>query len=201
MCAVGAYARRMAVQERPQAIGVVYHVTVRGARQLPIFFDDRDRRLFLKLLNRVRERFGLRCYVWCLMGNHFHLLIELTEINLSNAMYTLNYAYACWINRRHGFSGHAFDRRFGAREIETTPHLMEASRYIELNAVRAGECARPEDYAWSSYRGMIGLERPLFRESDWLLAQFGRTRERAIENYVEFVNDRLEAGAPPATKA
>jgi putative transposase len=191
----------MAVQERPQAIGVVYHVTIRGARQLLIFFDDRDRRLFLWLLIRVVKKFGLQCYAWCLMDNHFHLLIELTEINLSNAMYTLNHAYACWINRRHGFTGHAFDRRFSAREIETTPHLMEASRYVVLNPVRAGTCERPGDYAWSSYRGMIGLEPALFRESDWLLAQFGRTRERAIENYVEFVRDGMEVGAPLATKA
>jgi len=191
----------MAIQERPQAIGVVYHVTIRGARQLPIFFDDRDRHLFLSLLVRVVKKFELRCYAWCLMGNHFHLLIELTEMNLSNAMYTLNYAYACWINRRHGFSGHAFDRRFSAREIETTPHLMEASRYIVLNALRAGACDRPQDYAWSSYRGMIGLEPPLFRESDWLLVQFGRTRERAIENYVDFVRDGMEAGAPLAANA
>jgi putative transposase len=196
-----AYARYMAVQERPQAIGVIYHVTLRGARQLLIFFDDRDRRLFLRLLARVVEEFELRCYAWCLMGNHFHLLIELTEINLSNAMHRLNYAYACWINQRHGFSGHAFDRRFRALEIETTPHLLEASRYIVLNPVRAALCKRPEEHAWSSYRGLIGLERPLFRESDWLLAQFGRTRERAIENYVAFIDDGLEAGASLATKA
>jgi putative transposase len=161
----------MAVQERPQAIGAIYHVTLRGARQGPIFFDDRDRRLFLKLLARVVEKFQLRCYVWCLMGNHFHLL-----------------------NQRHGFRGHAFDRRFSAVEIE-------ASRYIVLNPVRAGLCERPEEYAWSSYRGLIGLERPLFRESDWLLAQFGRTRERAVENYVAFIDDALEAGASLVAKA
>jgi putative transposase len=191
----------MAVQERPQVVGVVYHVTIRGARQALIFFDDRDRRFFLWLLERVVKRFKLRCYVWCLMGNHYHLLIELTEENLSNAMYTLNYAFSCWINRRHGFKGHAFDRRFSALEIETTPHLMEASRYIPLNPVRAGQCARPEEYAWSSYRGMIGLEAALFQESDWLLAQFGRTRERAIQNYVGFIDDALAAGAPSVTKA
>jgi REP element-mobilizing transposase RayT len=192
----------MAVQERPQAIGAIYHVTLRGARQGLIFFDDRDRRLFLKLLARVVEKFGLRCYVWCLMGNHFHLLIELTEINLSNAMHTLNYGYACWINRRHEFSGHAFDRRFSAVEIETTPHLMEASRYIVLNPIRAGLCERPEEYPWSSYRGLIGLERPLFcDENDWLLAQFGRTRDRAVENYVAFIDDALEAVASLVTKS
>ena len=191
----------MPVQERPQAIGVVYHVTIRGARQSLIFFDDRDRRLFLRLLARAAEEFKLRCYVWCLLGNHFHLLIELTEINLSNAMYKLNYAYACWINQRHGFSGHAFDRRFSAVEIETAPHLLEASRYVVLNPVRAGLCNRPEEYLWSSYRGLIALERPLFRESDWLLAQFGRTRDRAIRNYVAFIDDALEAGAALATKA
>jgi REP element-mobilizing transposase RayT len=195
------YARRVAVQEREQVVGGFYHVTLRGARQLPIYFDDRDRRLFLSLLKRVVRKFGWRCYAWCLMDNHFHLLIELTRPSLSNGMFTLNYAYACWLNRRHGYKGHAFDRRFGARWIETTPHLLGASRYIVLNPVRAGVCPRPEDHPWSSYRGLVGLEPPLFEESEWLLAQFGQTRERAIENYIAFVEDALEASATSATKA
>jgi putative transposase len=191
----------VAVQEREQVVGGFYHVTMRGARQLPIFFDDRDRRLFLSLLKRAVRKFAWRCYAWCLMDNHFHLLIELTRINLSNGMFTLNYAYACWLNRRHGYKGHAFDRRFGARSIETTPHLLEASRYIVLNPVRAGICDRPEDYPWSSYRGLIGLQPSLFREVEWLLAQFGRTRGRAIENYVAFIDDALAAHAASVTKA
>jgi putative transposase len=190
----------MAVQEREQAVGGFYHLTLRGARQLPIFFDDRDRKVFLALLAQVVRKFRWRCYAWCLMGNHFHLLIELTAINLSNGMFRLNYAYACWLNRRHGYKGHAFDRRFTAVEAETTPHLLEVSRYIVLNPVRAGLCARPDDYAWSSYRGLIELEQPLFPEGEWLLAQFGRTRERAIENFVAFVQDGLSGGAPLATK-
>ncbi len=189
----------MAVQEREQTVGGFYHLTLRGARQLPIFFDDRDRKVFLALLVQVVRTFRWRCYAWCLMDNHFHLLIELTEINLSNGMFRLNYAYACWLNRRHGYRGHAFDRRFSAVEIETTPHLLEGSRYMFLNPVRARLCARPEEHPWSSYRGLIDLEPPLFAESEWLLAQFGRTRERAVENFVAFVEDGLGAGAPFAT--
>lgn len=197
----GAYARPVAVQEREQVVGGFYHVTLRGARQLPIFFDDRDRRVFLSLLVRVVRSSRWRCYAWCLMDNHFHLLIELTQIGLSNGMFELNYTYACWLNRRHGFRGHAFDRRFSAREIETTPHLLEGSRYIVLNPVRARICRRPEDYLWSSYRGLVGLEPRLFAEAEWILAQFGRTPDRAIENYVAFVEDGLRALAPLATKS
>jgi REP-associated tyrosine transposase len=190
----------VAVQEREQVVGGFYHVTVRGARQLPIFFDDRDRTLFLRLLKRTVRKFAWRCYAWCLMDNHFHLLIELTRVSLSNGMFTLNYAFACWLNRRYGYRGHAFDRRFSATCIETTPHLLEASRYIVLNPVRARICERPEEYAWSSYRGLIGLEPPLFREVDWVLAQFGRTRERAVENYIEFVEDAFEAQTTSVAK-
>jgi REP element-mobilizing transposase RayT len=189
----------VAVQEREQTVGGFYHVTLRGARQLPIFFDDRDRRLFLSLLKPAVRKFRWRCYAWCLMDNHFHLVIELTVPTLSNGMFTLNHAYACWLNRRHGYKGHAFDRRFSAREIETTPHLLEASRYILLNPVRAGARARPEEYRWSSYLGLIGRAPRLFAEEEWLLAQFGRRRERAIENFIAFVEDGLPRLASPVT--
>jgi putative transposase len=186
----------MAMTERIQHAGGFYHVTVRGARQLPIYFDDRDRGVFTVLLEAVIRRFEWKCHVWCLMTNHFHLVIELSRINMSKGMHSLNYAHSRWLNRRHGYSGHAFDQRFNAVEVETTAHLLELSRYVVLNPVRAGACKAPQDYRWSSYRELVGLDRARFSETGWLLEQFGRTRDRAIENYKQFVADGLEALAP-----
>jgi putative transposase len=174
-------------------------VGVRGARQLAIEFDDRDRRQYVRLLAGTVRRFRWRCVAWCLMPNHVHLVIQIAETNLSNGMYLLNHSYARWLNSRHGYSGHAFDRRFYADQIETEPHLYELVRYTVLNPVRAGLCGSPEEWPWSSHRAMLGLESQKFVDITWLLGRFGRTRERAIASYVAFVEDGLARLRNPVT--
>jgi putative transposase len=192
--------KRMPVAERIQEPGAYYNVGVRGARQLPISFDDRDRQFYVRLFGATVQRFEWRCVAWCLMPNHVHFAIQISEINLSNGMYFLNHAYARWLNWRHGYRGHAFDRRFYADEIESDPHLFELLRYIVLNPVRAGLCESPEEWPWSSHRAVLGLERQPFVDRDWLLAHFGRATDRAIANYAGFVADGLELRRGPATK-
>jgi putative transposase len=190
----------MPVTERVQEVGAYYNVGVRGARQLPISFDDRDRRFYARLFGATVHRFEWRCVAWCLMPNHVHFAIQITERNLSNGMYVLNHTYARWLNGRHGYRGHAFDRRFYAGEIESDPHLFELVRYIVLNPVRAGLCESPEEWPWSSHRAILGLETQRFVDRDSLLAHFGRTTERAIENYAGFVAEGLELRPRLATK-
>jgi putative transposase len=192
---------RVPVKERIQEPGAYYNVGVRGARQLPISFDDRDRRLFVRLFATTIRRFDWTCVAWCLMPNHVHFAIQISEINLSNGMYFLNHSYARWLNCRHGYRGHAFDRRFYAGEIESDPHLFELARYIVLNPVRAGLCELPEEWPWSSHRALLGLEAQPFVDTDGLLVHFGRSRERAIANYATFVADGLALRRGPATKA
>lgn len=187
--------------ERIQEPGAYYNVGVRGARQLPISFDDRDRRLYIRLFAATIIRFDWRCYAWCLMPNHVHIAVQISEANLSNGMFFLNHAYARYLNRRHGYCGHAFDRRFYAAEIKSDPHLFELARYIVLNPVRAGLCELPEEWLWSSHRAVLGLDPQPFVDTDWLLAQFGPTSERAIENYASFVAEGLEVSRPSVTKA
>jgi putative transposase len=186
------------VRERIQEPGAYYNVGVRGARQLPISFDDRDRRFYRWLFAMTIHRFGWRCFAWCLMPNHVHFAIQITKVNLSNGMYVLNHGYACWLNRRHGYSGHAFDRRFYATEVKSDSHLLELARYIVLNPVRAGLCESPEQWPWSSHRAILGLDRQPFVEKDWILEHFDRNAERAIENYEAFVAEGLgvRRGAP-----
>jgi putative transposase len=191
----------MPVQERAQEPGAYYHVGVRGARQLPISFDDRDRRLFVTLLGTTILRFEWRCYAWCLMPNHVHLAVQITKVNLSNGMYFLNHSFSRYLNGRHGYSGHAFDRRFYAGHVKSDPHLVELARYIVLNPVRARLCEAPEEWPWSSHRTVLGVESQPFVDSAWLLRQFGSTREQAIENYCEFVTEGLALARSPVTSS
>jgi REP element-mobilizing transposase RayT len=135
---------------------VLYHVTTRGVRRQAIFVDDIDRRRFLELLADVVDRFGLICLGYCLMENHYHLVIETPEANLSAGMHRLNGLYAQRFNRRHDFEGHVFERRFHAELVTSTAHLLELSRYVPLNPVRAGTCRDAAGYRWSSFRATVG---------------------------------------------
>jgi putative transposase len=192
---------RVPVRERPQEPGGWYSLGVRGVRQLLIAFDDRDHLRFRQLFAITIHRFDWRCAAWCLMPNHVHMLVQIAEANLSNGMFFLNHSYSRYLNRRHGYRGHAFDRRFYSELIETDAHLFEVARYVVLNPVRAGLCQSPEEWTSSSHGAVLGLDSQPFVDTDWLLGHFGRTRERAIENYARFVADRLELRREAVTKS
>ena len=130
----------MARAPRVQVAGGLYHVGSRGVRRTRIYRSNGDYVLFELLLQRAVERFGWRCHTYCLMPNHYHLLIETPAPNLSAGMQRLNSTYAQWFNDLHGFSGHVFERRFFSRLVESSYDLLELVRYIVLNPVRAGIC-------------------------------------------------------------
>ena len=124
------------------------------------------------------------------MTNHYHLLVRTPEPNLSEAMHHLNGAYARWFNRRHGYRGHLFERRFHSATIESDWHLLEACRYVVLNPVRAGLVKAPSEWVWSSYRATLGLSRSNARVTvDQTLKFFGRDRDKAREAFRRFVAD------------
>jgi putative transposase len=132
-----------------------YHVTTRGNRQEAIFSDDNDRTWFLTLLTRETWQ----CFAYCLMTNHYHLVLRVPDASLSRGMGRLNGLYAQVFNKRHKRRGHLFDGRFRLTFIETGEHLVEACRYVVCNPVRAGLCRHPRDWPWSSYRATAGFER------------------------------------------
>jgi putative transposase len=171
------------------AADAIYHLTCRGVRRLPIFHVDRDRTLFLALLRSTLGRYRWRCQAYCLMDNHFHVAVQTDEPNLSVGMHWLNTAYARIFNRRHGYEGHVFDRRFGAKLVESSAQLILTTRYIELNPVRAGRVCDAEEYPWSSFRFHAGLARSTLLGGSWVLEMFGRERAKASAAYVEFVRD------------
>lgn len=134
-----------------------YHVTSRGNEQKEIFKSRRDREKFLSYLESAAERYGAVIHVFCLMSNHYHLLLETPEGNLSQIMRHVNGAYTTYFNVKRKRSGHLFQGRYKAILIEADEYATELSRYIHLNPVKVGIVAKPEEYEWSSYRQYTGL--------------------------------------------
>jgi REP element-mobilizing transposase RayT len=184
----------MARPLRIQYPGAVYHVTSRGNAGQAIFKDDRDRDELLATLRRVTERFRWRCHAYCLMPNHYHLVIETPGGNLVQGMRQLNGVYTQSFNRRHARTGHVFQGRYKAILVQKESHLLEVCRYVVLNPVRAGLAKRPDNWKWSSYGGTSGIKAPdPCLTTEWVLGQFGETRSRAAERYRGFVQEGLGA--------
>ena len=173
---------------RIELAGGLYHVTSRGDRREDIFFGDADRLAWLEILGSVCKRFNWACHAWCQMDNHYHVVVETPEGNLSQGMRQLNGVYTQYVNRTYDRVGHVFQGRYKAILVERDAYLLELSRYVVLNPVRAKMVKRPELWAWSSYRSMIGqADRPEWLQTDWVLGQFGSRRNRAREKYADFV--------------
>jgi putative transposase len=159
-------------------------------RKQAIFRDDDDRASFLSLLETVVRRHDWSCLAFCLMTTHYHLVVRTPETNLAVGMQRLNSNFAQGFNRKHGETGHLFERRYHAVHIERDSHLLELYRYIALNPVRAGLCSRPEAWSWASYPALVGLAPlPTFIATDWVLVYFGSDPERARERLRAFVED------------
>ena len=137
--------------------GAVYHVTSRGDRREPIFEDDADRQVFVGIVALALNRFGACALAFCLMGNHYHLVLHTSQANLSALMRQINGVYTQAYNRRHAKVGHLFQGRFKAILVDRDAYLLEVCRYVDLNPVRAAMVADPAQWPWSSYRAHTGL--------------------------------------------
>lgn len=172
--------------------GALYHVTSRGNAKKHIFFDDKDREIFLNTLKRVNDRYQWLCHAFCLMDNHYHLITETPEGNLSKGMRQLNGIYTQAFNRRHKRVGHIFQGRYKAIIIERESYLLEVCRYVVLNPVKVKAVKNPEEWKWSSYRSTGGLEKPHpCLVTDWILGQFGTKKGTAERRYREFVKEGI----------
>jgi len=169
--------------------GAVYHVTSRGNEKKPVFKDEQDRENFLNTLQHVNKRCNWICHAYCLMTNHYHLLIETPDGDFSHGMRQLNGVFTQLVNKRHGRTGHLFQGRYKAILIQKDSHLLEVCRYVVLNPVRAKMTETPEAYKWSSYPATTGRARshPCLT-ADWVLGQFSRKRGKAEQEYREFVH-------------
>ena len=172
---------------------------------MTVFLDDTDYRQFTYLLGEVTEELGILCWNYCLMPNHYHLTLQPTRPNLSDAMRRLNGNYAMWWNRRHQRVGHVFQGRFKDQIVDCESYAFCLARYVLMNPVRANLVKQPGDWRWSSYRAMVGLaETPSFLLPSLTLRLFGagedddlRTRFRQFVTAVEddpATVDRIRSG-------
>jgi REP element-mobilizing transposase RayT len=169
--------------------GAVYHITSRGNDKKPVYKDDLDRDYFLTTLDKVNKRYNWLCHAYCLMDNHFHLLIETPDGNLSLGMRQLTGVYAQRFNKRHGRVGHLFQGRYKAILIQKDSHLLEVCRYVVLNPVRARLVKEPGQWRWSSYGATVGQEKPpSCLTTNWVLGQFSRKRKKAEREYSDYVH-------------
>ncbi|MBS1218502.1 MAG: uncharacterized protein H6R21_1635 [Proteobacteria bacterium] len=182
----------MARPLRMEFPGAVYHVTSRGNARRKIFFSDADRELFLDTLSQVVSRYGWICHAYCLMANHYHLLIETPRGNLAIGMRQLNGTYTQSCNRRHKRVGHLLQGRYKAVLVEKGPFLLELCRYTVLNPARVKGGVGHAAWKWSSYRATAGqVKVPELLSVGWVLGQFGKHRRTAQKRYREFVGDGL----------
>jgi len=179
---------------RELAPGLV-HVTIRGNRRVDIITSERDVRRFEDFLEDAVRRSGITCHAVCLMPNHVHLVFNVEAIEtLSATMQRLNGRYAQWFNLTYGFNGHLFQGPYGAIAAQSESHGLELIRYVLLNPVRAGLCARPAAWPWSSYLATIGaVEKPRYLTIDWVLGLFADDVTLARERFKTFVAEGITA--------
>jgi len=184
----------MARRPRLQFPGAIYHVMSRGNRKSPIFEDDHDRRVFVDTVNDAVERYAIRCYAFCLMNNHYHLVIDTPRGNLSDAMRQINGVFTQSTNRRYQRTGHLFEGRFKSIVVQRESYLRRVARYVVLNPVRARLVVDASAWQWSSYRSTAGLELgPSHLYTDWIDWAFaGADRHESQRKYRLFVNDAIK---------
>jgi putative transposase len=177
--------------------GAIYHITSRGNAREAIYLDDADRQQFLSLLAACVERFHWIFHAYCLMDNHYHLLIETPNANLQEGMRQLNGVYTQAFNRRHARVGHVFQGRYKSILVERDSYLLELCRYIVLNPVRAQMVEHAGQFVWSSYQATVGLSTcPAWLQIDWVLAQFAKRLSTARTRYANFVQQGLNNESP-----
>jgi len=176
--------------------GAVYHVTARGNADLPIFTDPADGARFLDLLGREIAQQRWLCHGYCLLENHFHLLVETPEPNLGRGMGRLTMTYSQWFNRRHARRGHLFAGRYKSILFEKDAWLLALCRHVVLNPVRLNAVNRADQWRWSSYRPLaLGETEPGWLYRDAVLAALGGGAD-ACDAWRDYVEAGLDAASP-----
>jgi len=184
----------MARKPRVHYPAALYHVMMRGNSGQDVFSDDTDRYRFYLLLQETVARYGHRIHAFCLMSNHIHLAVQVGDVPLSRIMQNIGFRYTRWINWRRKSSGHLFQGRFKAVLVDADSYLLQLTRYIHLNPVRAGMVQAPEEYPWSGHRAYLGQETIAWLTTEWVLSQYGQSVDRARHEYRKFVEQGKDEG-------
>jgi REP element-mobilizing transposase RayT len=177
--------------------GALYHLTARGNARQDIYLDARDSWRFLDLLGEVCARYAWRCFAYCLMTNHYHLVVETAQPNLSAGMRQLNGRYSQAFNTRHQREGHLFQGRYKAILVEREAYLLEVCRYVVLNPVRAGLARAPQAWRWSSYRATLAGAGPAWLAAPEVLGLFAPEPKAAARAYGEFIAEGMGIAEGP----
>lgn len=177
--------------------GALYHVTARGNAGGAIFFSERDRWMWLRLLDITCRRFDFRVYAYCQMTNHYHVMVETPNGHLGRGIKYLNSCYSQSINRQHERFGHLLQGRYKAILVQKECHLMELCRYLVRNPVRAEMVKDVVEWPWSSYHATVGLANASeWLDTNWILSQFHSDRHCAIAAYKAYVQDGVNSPNP-----
>jgi putative transposase len=165
--------------------GAFYHVTSRGNESKNVFLSEQNRKRFLDYLESANEKYGAIIHCYCLMSNHYHLLLETPQANLSKVMHQINASYTTYFNTKRSRSGHLFQGRYKAILVDKESYAHELSRYIHMNPVRAKMVKKPWDYKWSSCGMYTGIQKsPSWLETSAILKSFGRKPYDAYRSFV-----------------
>jgi putative transposase len=187
----------MARPLRIQFPGALYHITARGNAKQNIFLNKDDFDDFLTILCKATKRYHLILHGYCLLHNHYHLLLETPEGNLSQGIRQLNGTYTQHFNKKYQRVGHLLQGRFKSILVEKENYLLELSRYISLNPIRANLVEDPKDWPWSSYRQTIGVAKKIpCLSTSWILSQFGAEIKSARISYQDFVLSGINKESP-----
>ncbi len=177
--------------------GAHYHVTSKGTNEQAVYLDDEDRGVFLNVLDGVVTRFGWRVHSYVLMDNHYHLVVEVTDANLSKGMRQLNGVYTQHFNRRHGHDGPLFQGRFRSVTFEPESYLLPLCRHVVLNPVRVRQTRSANSYRWSSHRAMAGVVKaPDYLCTEAVLGQFGKRLPDSRRKYRDYVKEGIGEQSP-----
>ncbi|MBT9145934.1 MAG: Chromosomal replication initiator protein DnaA [candidate division WS2 bacterium] len=197
----------MARPLRIEYAGAFYHIIQRGNERKEIFKSDQDREKFLKYIELISGRYNIRIHTYCIMNNHFHLILETIEPNLAKAMHTLNTSYTVYFNTKRKRTGHLFQGRYKAILVQADEYLHHLSRYIHLNPIRAELVKDPKDYPWSSYKFFLSeINSPGWLKTDFILSMFDKDLKKArvlyrkfviehIGNEIDVIKDNITAGS------
>ena len=171
--------------------GALYHITARGNERKRIYFGKADYERFKKYLSEAEIKYGILLHCYILMSNHYHLVLETPEGNLSKVMHFIHGSYTTYVNITRKRSGHLFQGRYKAIVVDKDNHLLELSRYIHLNPVRAGMVKKPEDYSYSSYRSYISNDKDEIVTQEFILGMLSGKEADAKKRYKRFVESAI----------
>jgi putative transposase len=164
--------------------GAKYHITSRGNRKSTLFFEDEDRMKYLTIIQETKNRFSFTLHAFCLMSNHTHLQLETSDTSPAIIMSHLNTKYAKYFNKKYDFTGHVFEKRYGAELLDSLDYEFDVSRYIHLNPLKAGLVDELESYPWSSYHAYVNGEATQLINTIHLLSYFPAPSSKNYEIYV-----------------